>query len=226
MEPYINKDICGKCVDSCCKRTGCIYLPEDFESMEYEYLLNLILEGNISIVVSVFYVHPTIELLEKYNISDLSTEFWSYYLYLKVRNIDSDIIDFLNKRSSCSMLTDSGCFYSDDKRPSLGLSLIPKKPNGPCFQSARKYNSEIDYDWIKYQDVLNRIVFTISGETTSQLFEDICLSSEEYVYLNNSQLCYIDCFEGIKAKCNYCKKEIDENINVKKLILEQNKNLS
>ena len=32
---YINKDLCFKCKGSCCKVSGCMYMPSDFKKMKY-----------------------------------------------------------------------------------------------------------------------------------------------------------------------------------------------
>ena len=65
MSEYINKELCKECGGSCCKKNGCMYLPEDFESMEYDYLLNKIKEGNISICLNFITIHGTLELYKE-----------------------------------------------------------------------------------------------------------------------------------------------------------------
>ena len=40
----INKDLCSKCKGSCCKVSGCMYMPSDFKKMKYitiKYIENL-----------------------------------------------------------------------------------------------------------------------------------------------------------------------------------------
>lgn len=218
----IDKAICKECKGACCKRTGCTYLPEDFDSMEYQYLLDLINKGNISIDLHIFKIHGTFELYNKFKISNVTPfnqDLWSFYLYLRARNIKSDIIDFLGKEGTCSMLTENGCSYSDNQRPSLGLSLIPQK-NGDCKQIAKQYAYQIMFDWIKYQDVLDRIVFKISNKSTLDLFKDVCMNNDYLRFWLNNFSYYINPTDGIREECNYCNINIEEKINVKKLIFK------
>lgn len=224
MSEYINKELCKECGGSCCKRNGCMYLPEDFESMEYDYLLNKIKEGNISICLNFITIHGTLELYKELNIKKIDPDhqdFWSYYLYLKVRNIDSGLIDFLGERSQCSMLTENGCAYSDNERPTFGLSLVPKKGE-KCKQTAKKYFYEVDYDWIKHQDVLRKIVSELTNKTVDELIEEASKESYYIAAYLNTKSHYINHLDGIQAEFKYLNREINENLNVKKLILKSN----
>ncbi len=49
MLKYVNYEMCKKCGGVCCKQIGCAYIPQDFKSLEYNYLINLLEQGNISI---------------------------------------------------------------------------------------------------------------------------------------------------------------------------------
>ncbi len=227
MEKYLNKKICSECGGICCKKCGCMYLPEDFVSMEYESLLNVIKIGNISISISIFNIFyggnsdksPTYE-----KISPNHNILWSYYLYLRARNINRDIIDFFGIEGTCSILGDKGCKYSDSERPSLGLSLIPRKAkDGGCVQLADKYSYEIMYDWIRYQKVLEQIIINISGKTSIDLIAEKSKlepdSSVAYHYKNMQN--YICPDDAIKIKCEMNNRIIEEEANVKELILSK-----
>ena len=146
MEKHINKEMCAKCGGACCKQTGCMYLPQDFESMEYDDLKSIIEEGNISITGQV-----------------CASPFggWTYVLYLKARSEDSEIIDLFPEMKKCKMLTENGCFYDDEKRPSGGLAVKPTKIGGPCpidLDDGAVYRAYEDY-----QDVLKGIVQDLYG---------------------------------------------------------------
>ena len=219
MLEYINKDICSECGGNCCKKNGCAYLPEDFKSMEYEYLYNLIKEGNISIELGTFEIHTTDELCEKFNIKNCDDDLWSYYLYLKVRNVNSEIINFVGNESQCSMLTENGCAYSDSERPTYGLSLIPKKGK-KCEQIANKFTCEVIYDWIKHQDVLRKIVCNLTNKTIKQLLKE---AAEEDIHIRQCleyYSSYINPVDAIEAEIKYLDKKINKKTNVKKLILK------
>lgn len=145
----INKEMCSLCQGVCCKRTGCMYLPEDFESLEYEYLKSRIDEGFITIAGF-------------YHTDFLHADEWTYILFLKARNIEQDIVDFTGNKSKCRMLTDTGCGYDDENRPSYGKSLIPTRVGGPCKQPIGRY--ETRREWTKYQEVLNKLVFHYTNQ--------------------------------------------------------------
>ena len=38
MEKYIDEEMCKKCGGLCCMQNGCVYMPTDFKSMEFDYL--------------------------------------------------------------------------------------------------------------------------------------------------------------------------------------------
>ena len=38
--------MCQKCGGICCKENGCIYLPGDFKTMDINYIISLLNEGN------------------------------------------------------------------------------------------------------------------------------------------------------------------------------------
>lgn len=225
MLQYLNKKRCSDCKGLCCKRNGCMYLPEDFSSMEYESLFNVINEGNISINVSIFDFFASNELCKKYNLfneTPYEKSFWSYYLYLRARNINNGIISFFEDESPCSMLDDKGCKYSDNERPSLGLSLVPEKRKGEgCKQIAYKYIYEVMYDWIKYQDVLEKIVLKVTGKSSwNLLVEKSELDPTGYLSLYFKKIQeYVNPSDGIKIKFKQENIIIDETANVKKLIL-------
>lgn len=46
---YINKDLWAKCKGSCCKVSGCMYMPSDFKKMKYLTIKKELSKGNISI---------------------------------------------------------------------------------------------------------------------------------------------------------------------------------
>ena len=50
MEKLENREICEKCGGICCKKSGCDYFIEDFESLKLEPLEQKLKEGKISII--------------------------------------------------------------------------------------------------------------------------------------------------------------------------------
>ena len=200
-----------------------MYLPEDFTSMEYDDLLNLINVGNISININIFDIFCTSSDYKKYILdhSASDTVLWSYYLYLRARNIDGDIVDLFGGENPCRMLGDKGCKYTDKERPSLGLSLIPEKRKGEgCVQPAHRYLYEVMYDWLKHQKTLEELVRTFTNKTTIELIGEQGRTNPYWRNYYNKLDDYIDSETAFKIESELKNLKIDENINVKKLILK------
>lgn len=157
MDKCENKDICSKCGGYCCKKSGCDYLPSDFDNLSYNSTLEILSSGNISIVAA----------LEFSELKDGKLVVVPF-LYLRARNKDRDVVDLLSIKNTCSMLTKDGCSYDINNRPSGGALLIPME-NGRCYREA------IDMSiWDNYQKVLSRVVKRYTGMSVDQkLKEDI-----------------------------------------------------
>ncbi len=140
MESYINYEMCKKCGGACCKQNGCIYLPKDFENLSFDYLKKEIDKGYISISGQPFV---------------LFKDAWSFLLYLRARNVNSNIVDLFPVGGPCALLTDTGCSLDETKRPSLGLMVESTKIGGPC---KKKYDSDIALNWLDYDDVLSKLI--------------------------------------------------------------------
>ena len=109
MEKYIDEEMCKKCGGLCCMQNGCVCMPTDFKSMEFDYLKKELEKGNISISGQPI---------------GFMSDGWSFLLYLRARNEDSPIVDLITKGGLCKMLTEEGCSYTPEKRPLLGLALL------------------------------------------------------------------------------------------------------
>lgn len=134
-----SKELCSKCKGRCCKETGCFFMPQDFEKIEYEYLKSQIdTKGYISIAAAN---------------SVYGIVFPIFRLYLKVRNVESEICNCSTK-GTCMLLTPTGCDLDFKDRPSGGKALIPRRDNR-CY-------SKITADqaiaaWIPYEDILKKL---------------------------------------------------------------------
>lgn len=142
MIKYINYEMCKKCGGICCKQTGCVYLPKDFKKLEFNYLINLLNEGNISISGQ-----PTPFPLIK--------DAWTYIPYLRARNQDAEIVDLITKGGPCKLLTDTGCSLKESLRPSMGLSIKPTVLGGPC---QNMYTGDIASEWLEHSELLTQLV--------------------------------------------------------------------
>lgn len=152
IDAHENKDICAKCGGKCCKSGGCQYLPEDFEDLSIDYLEKKLKEGNISIT----------SVQEFGQVGKNKTI--SHMLYLRVRNENRDIIDLISPRTRCSLLTDTGCPFTADERPSGGKNLIPGANDTCTYQMEPE---DFIYSWQKYQKILQRLVQRISGKSVN-----------------------------------------------------------
>lgn len=168
MEKNENFKRCRKCGGKCCKKSGCDYWIEDFDDLSYSGLLKVLSEGNISIVAAADFMRVDGRLV------------FSPFLYLRARNIDRDVVDLISMKTRCSMLTDIGCSYSYEERPSGGKNLRPKKW---IFGTCRPVYSPRDkvLEWEPYQGVLRKIVKNYTGmsverkvsEDVENLFRDV-----------------------------------------------------
>lgn len=161
MEKYEDRNICSSCGGLCCKKSGCDYYVEDFPSITKNEILKVLSTGSISIVGAV-----NIQRFGKKSVA-------SPILYLRARNKDRDIIDLFSMKKTCSMLTDSGCSYDLQHRPSGGASLIPKKNSAGFFHCAPAVNQlEALKKWLPYQNLLGKIVKRYTGKSVDEVFKE------------------------------------------------------
>lgn len=133
--------MCKECGGVCCKENGCIYMPQDFDNLNFESLKKALDEGNVSI-------------------SGQPLKFqgnaWTFVLYLRARNKNADIVDLITSGGPCKLLTSTGCSLDEVNRPSLGLSIKPTVIGGPC---SRTFSQEqVILDWMDYSEVLGSLV--------------------------------------------------------------------
>ena len=145
----MDSEICKKCGGICCKKSGCDYLPSDFEDLSLKGLLKILESGNISIVSAIMF-----EKLPN------GTMYANPFLYLRARNINREIVDLLSMKTTCSMLTDTGCYYSYKERPSMGRNLVPVE-NNKCYPL--KNPNIVIKEWDRYQKVLSKAVKKLTG---------------------------------------------------------------
>lgn len=172
---YENKEICSKCGGRCCKKSGCDYFISDFEKMETKYLEDFLNEGYASIVA-------TLSLEQLSNGKKVITPI----LILRARNTNRDIIDLVSMKTRCMSLTDNGCSFDIEKRPSGGSTLIPRE-NLKCENSVDRLTELKKY--LPYQKTLQRLVKKFTGVSyeaklkmdIENLFYDILIGNFEGV---------------------------------------------
>lgn len=170
-----NLEICQKCGGYCCKKSGCDYVPEDFSEISLNYLLSKLDEGYISIVSAVdFRYLPNGKIV---NIP---------FLYLRARNRNRPIVDLLSMKTTCASLTENGCNFTYEERPTGGKNLTPVD-QGICYPKENPIDLIIR--WERYQDVLSKAVEKITGKSVDeqirldveQLFLDLLSENTEGV---------------------------------------------
>ncbi len=170
---YENKEICKECGGKCCKKCGCDYLPKDFEDLSTNGLLERITGGG------------DISIISTLNISILPNgkKVIDSILLLRERNINRPIVDLLSYKTSCASLTEQGCKYDFEHRPSGGKNLIPRE-NGKCYDPTSLNKVEV---WLSYQKVLQRVVKRITGKTVEEcLKEDVINLFMDFMLDNTS----------------------------------------
>lgn len=149
-----NLEICKKCGGMCCKKSGCDYLPSDFNDLSFKGLMDKLAEGNMSVVL-------TINFEKLYD----GRIYANPFLYLRARNKNRDIIDLFSMKTTCSLLTEKGCKYNYEERPSMGKNLVPVE-GIKCYPL--KNPNIIIEEWNSYQKVLSKIVKRMTGLTVEE----------------------------------------------------------
>lgn len=143
----IDKEICINC--------GCVYSPDNFSMITFGNLKGELEKGKISI---------TSEFI-------ISAKNVSYFLLLRARNKDREIVDLFSAKSTCSLLGENGCELTDSEKPQGGLLYIPSK-DGNC---KGLYTDQIAYqEWSNHQKILERLTKYFCGKTSQEkIREDI-----------------------------------------------------
>lgn len=146
-----NLDICRECGGRCCIKCGCDYSADDFENLSYKGLLEILSKGDKSIVSFV-----------KFKTLASGKFIAETFLYLRARNTNRDIVDLISMKTRCSQLSDNGCSYGYEERPTGGKNLTPvRREEGDCQPLVDPYS--IVETWKPYQNQLRKIVKQFTG---------------------------------------------------------------
>ena len=160
-----NKDICKRCGGECCKMQGCILLPFDIEPFESSYILKLLENGEFSI--RAFYEE---------NMA---------YPYLAAREMNQPEFSVLLPHTVCAHLTEKGCKFSDEERPTGAIVLTPNT-SGKCMMEID--TDEIEEYWKKPEvyEVMMSVVKHYIGDYTFNEYVRMLFNSFEDSILNNT----------------------------------------
>mgnify|MGYP001863978402 CR=1 FL=1 len=152
-------DLCRKCGGKCCKRNGCAYAIEDFAEITKKGIMQK-LEHEASI-------RATFEI-SNYGATPV--------LFLESRGKGKGPVNLFSLPTSCALLTDQGCLYKIEDRPTGGILLLPKEDEKHelCCEIDEHAQAILLKGWLKYQKLLNKLVKYYTGNTVDkQLSLDI-----------------------------------------------------
>ena len=208
-----NTEVCKNCGGRCCKKSGCDYWPSDLQDKTYKGILKFLENGKVSIVAMM-------------NFKRINEKLCNFpFLYLRERNTGRDVVDLLSMKTPCSNLTEHGCSYTYEERPSGGKNLTPSK-DGLCYP--KEDNLQKVLEWSPYQKQLRKIVKRYTGlSIDNKIKEDVVTlltDIKEENFKNVSELEIID-VERMLPMLIECYKEQAEQVlnNSNKLLVKNNR---
>lgn len=208
-----NTEVCKNCGGRCCKKSGCDYWPSDLPDKTYKGILKFLENGKVSIVAMM-------------NFKRINGKLCNFpFLYLRERNTGRDVVDLLSMKTPCSNLTEHGCSYTYEERPSGGKNLTPSK-DGLCYP--KEDNLQKVLEWSPYQKQLEKIVKRYTGlSIDNKIKEDVVTlltDIKEENFKNVSELEIID-VERMLPMLIECYKEQAEQVlnNSNKLLVKNNR---
>lgn len=208
-----NTEVCKNCGGRCCKKSGCDYWPSDLPDKTYKGILKFLENGKVSIVSMM-------------NFKRINGKLCNFpFLYLRERNIGRDVVDLLSMKTPCSNLTEHGCNYTYEERPSGGKNLTPSK-DGLCYP--KEDNLQKVLEWSPYQKQLEKIVKRYTGlSIDNKIKEDVVTlltDIKEENFKNVSELEIIDVKRMLPMLIE-CYKEQAEQVlnNSNKLLVKNNR---
>lgn len=96
-------------------------------------------------------------------------------LSLRARNTERGVVNLLSFETSCASLTEEGCYFDFEHRPSGGKHLIPKKviskEKGEYFDCKSDYSSLEKLDeWLPFQNALKKLVRKYTGKDADEVY--------------------------------------------------------
>lgn len=208
-----NTEVCKNCGGRCCKKSGCDYWPSDLPDKTYKGILKFLENGKVSIVAMM-------------NFKRINEKLCNFpFLYLRERNTGRDVVDLLSMKTPCSNLTEHGCSYTYEERPSGGKNLTPSK-DGLCYP--KEDNLQKVLEWSPSQKQLEKIVKRYTGlSIDNKIKEDVVTlltDIKEENFKNVSELEIID-VERMLPMLIECYKEQAEQVlnNSNKLLVKNNR---
>lgn len=206
-----NKEVCKNCGGRCCKKSGCDYWPSDLPDKTYKGILKFLENGKVSIVAMM-------------NFKRINGKLCNFpFLYLRERNTGRDVVDLLSMKTPCSNLTEHGCSYTYEERPSGGKNLTPSK-DGLCYP--KEDNLQKVLEWSPYQKQLEKIVKRYTGlSIDNKIKEDVVTlltDINEENFKNVSELEIIDVKRMLPMLIECYKEQAEQVLNNSNKLLVKN----
>lgn len=206
-----NKEVCKNCGGRCCKKSGCDYWPSDLPDKTYKGILKFLENGKVSIVAMMNFKRKNGKLCN------------FPFLYLRERNTGRDVVDLLSMKTPCSNLTEHGCSYTYEERPSGGKNLTPSK-DGLCYP--KEDNLQKVLEWSPYQKQLEKIVKRYTGlSIDNKIKEDVVTlltDINEENFKNVSELEIIDVKRMLPMLIECYKEQAEQVLNNSNKLLVKN----
>lgn len=191
MEKYINYEMCKECGGLCCQQSGCIYLPEDFKRLSFNFLQKQIDKGKISIAGQPF--------------NGFLRDGWTFLLYLRARNVDSPIVDLISHGGPCVLWDKAtGCKLRENDRPSGGKLLRPVQVGGPCENMGKQ---EQLFNWLLYNDVLKELVKFYTNKNVEEIMDEqvaqLLVKEESMQPFTDMEQKYLDWYYNVMENNEY-----------------------
>ena len=206
-----NTEVCKNCGGRCCKKSGCDYWPSDLPDKTYKGILKFLENGKVSIVAMM-------------NFKRINGKLCNFpFLYLRERNTGRDVVDLLSMKTPCSNLTEHGCSYTYEERPSGGKNLTPSK-DGLCYP--KEDNLQKVLEWSPYQKQLEKIVKRYTGlSIDNKIKEDVVTlltDINEENFKNVSELEIIDVKRMLPMLIECYKEQAEQVLNNSNKLLVKN----
>lgn len=144
MIQYTNKELCKRCGGRCCKSSGCLYAPEDFEEISFNSLMELYEKNKVMFM----HVGPWVGI-------------WKITWVLATPKVNGKrvIYDMIEEpQGNCVFLTEKGCALEYHHRPRGGKNLIPLEKDGKiCCKALYNLEKAAD-DWEIYNELIAVVI--------------------------------------------------------------------
>lgn len=149
---YLNPESCAKCKGICCISSGCLISPDDFNLKDC--FTNEILDKDKAYQILEKEIRKGYISIEEIDGDQVCVTNGIIYI-LHVRDYDAPIGISLRKEkhSHCILLTDNGCPFTYEERPTGGKMLVPNYPECESDYNLRDCCKE----WLPFQYVLREL---------------------------------------------------------------------